>query len=61
MKEKNLELSRRVDSLVLDIEECKLTIADDKRKIDLLKTECDEWRRKFKEEVKVESGGASEV
>lgn len=52
MKEKNIELSRRVDSLVLDIEEFKLTVADDKRKIDLLKNECDEWRRKYKEEVK---------
>lgn len=53
MKEKNVELSRKVESLNLDIEEFKLTVADDKRKIDLLKNECDEWRRKYKEELKV--------
>lgn len=53
MKEKNMELSRKVDSLNLDLEEYKLTVSDNKRKIDLLKNEVDEWRRKYKEEVKV--------
>lgn len=53
MKEKNTELTRKIDSLNLDIEEYKLTVADDKRKLELLKNECDEWRRKYKEEIKV--------
>ena len=57
MKEKNTELSRKIDSLNLDIEEYKLTVADDKRKLELLKNECDEWRRKYKEEIKVSGLG----
>ena len=57
MKEKNTELTRKIDSLNLDIEEFKLTVADDKRKIELLKNECDEWRRKYKEEIKVSGLG----
>ena len=52
MKEKNIQLSRQVESLRLDVEELTLKTEDDKRKLDLLKTECDEWRRKYKEEVK---------
>ncbi|KNB46140.1 hypothetical protein JH06_2185 [Blastocystis sp. subtype 4] len=52
MKEKNVKLSRQVESLRLDVEELTLKTEDDKRKLDLLKTECDEWRRKYKEEVK---------
>ena len=53
MKEKNLQLSKQIDSLTLDLEELRLTVADDARKLGLLRTECDEWRRKYKEEVKV--------
>lgn len=52
MKEKNAQLSRQVNSLRLDVEELTLKTNDDKRKLELLKTECDEWRRKYKEEVK---------
>lgn len=52
MKEKNVKLSRQVESLRLDVEELTLKTEDDKRKLDLMKTECDEWRRKYKEEVK---------
>ena len=54
MKEKNVQLSQQVDSLRLDVEELKLKTEDDQRKLSLMKTECDEWRRKYKEEVKVE-------
>ena len=50
-------MSRKIDSLNLDIEEYKLTVADDKRKLELLKNECDEWRRKYKEEIKVSGLG----
>lgn len=53
MKEKNVELTRKIDSLTLDVEELKLSQSDSQRKIELLKNECDEWRRKYKEEVKV--------
>ena len=53
MKEKNIQLSQQVDSLRLDVEELKLKTEDDQRKLSLMKTECDEWRRKYKEEVKV--------
>ena len=52
MKEKNAQLSRQLNSLRLDVEELTLKVTDDKRKLDLLKAECDEWRRKYKEEVK---------
>ena len=57
MKEKNVQLSQQVDSLRLDVEELKLKTEDDQRKLSLMKTECDEWRRKYKEEVKVEKHG----
>ena len=53
LKEKNSELTRTVDGLKLDVEELKLNAENDKRKLELLKNECDEWRRKYKEEVKV--------
>ena len=53
MKEKIVELTRKIDSLTLDVEELKLSQSDSQRKIELLKNECDEWRRKYKEEVKV--------
>ena len=53
LKEKNSELTRTVDGLKLDVEELKLNVENDKRKLELLKNECDEWRRKYKEEVKV--------
>ena len=53
LKEKNSELTRTVDGLKLDVEELKLNAKNDKRKLELLKNECDEWRRKYKEEVKV--------
>ena len=48
-----MELTRKIDSLTLDVEELKLSQSDSQRKIELLKNECDEWRRKYKEEVKV--------
>lgn len=48
-----MQLSQQVDSLRLDVEELKLQTADDQRKLGLMKAECDEWRRKYKEEVKV--------
>ena len=57
MKEKNVQLSQQVDSLRLDVEELKLKTEDDQRKLSMMKTECDEWRRKYKEEVKVEKHG----
>ena len=53
MKERNVQLSQ----LRLDVEELKLKTEDDQRKLSLMKTECDEWRRKYKEEVKVEKHG----
>ena len=53
LKEKNSELTRTVDGLKLDVEELKLNAENDRRKLELLKNECDEWRRKYKEEVKV--------
>ena len=60
MKEKNIQLSQQVDSLRLDVEELKLKTEDDQRKLSLMKTECDEWRRKYKEEIKVEKRDGSD-
>lgn len=53
LKERNAQLTQQMDSLRLDVEELKLQTADDQRKLGLMKAECDEWRRKYKEEVKV--------
>ena len=61
LKEKNSELTRTVDGLKLDVEELKLNAENDKRKLELLKNECDEWRRKYKEEVKVDEACGREV
>lgn len=61
LKEKNSELTRTVDGLKLDVEELKLNAKNDKRKLELLKNECDEWRRKYKEEVKVDEACGGEA
>lgn len=61
LKEKNSELTRTVDGLKLDVEELKLNAENDKRKLELLKNECDEWRRKYKEEVKVDEACGREA
>lgn len=61
LKEKNSELTRTVDGLKLDVEELKLNVENDKRKLELLKNECDEWRRKYKEEVKVDEACGREA
>lgn len=61
LKEKNGELTRTVDGLKLDVEELKLNADNDKRKLELLKNECDEWRRKYKEEVKVDEACEGEA
>lgn len=55
MRQKNTELTRQIDGLKLDVEELKMNAENDKRKIELLKNECEDWRHKYKEEVKVGS------
>ena len=60
MRQKNTELARQIDGLKLDVEELKMNAENDKRKIELLKNECDDWRRKYKEEVKVGLKGGDE-
>lgn len=60
MRQKNTELARQIDGLKLDVEELKMNAENDKRKIELLKNECDDWRRKYKEEVKVGLKGGNE-
>ena len=56
LKDRNGQLSHQIDTLKLDLEEASLKSADNARKIDLLRSECDEWRRKYKEEVKKRQG-----
>lgn len=61
MRQKNAELAREIDGLKLDVEELKLNAENDKRKLELLKNECEDWRRKYKEEVKVGVSDGSEA
>ena len=61
LKERIAQLTQQADSLRLDVEELKLQAADDQRKLGLMKGECDEWRRKYKEEGKVGEKRAGEA